>query len=156
MAVSLQFTSPGDDIDSNDLVAEYVFKYSSTVGNLTEENFDSEEFNSKITAEDLTDSSLDPVMGGETKVIVLKKSIFEPNKKYVLAMKSRDDSDNWSPVSNKVTIFFPSAPTSTTAPAATRHPDLPTSEEQQVQDPLLPRHLTPSLQTRPHRLVRDP
>ena len=49
-AVSLQFTSPGDDIDSNDLVAEYVFKYSSTVGNLTEENFDSEEFNSKITA----------------------------------------------------------------------------------------------------------
>ena len=114
MAVSLQFTSPGDDIDSNDLVAEYVFKYSSTVGNLTEENFDSEEFNSKITAEDLTDSSLDPVMGGETKVIVLKKSIFEPNKKYVLAMKSRDDSDNWSPVSNKVTIFLPASTTSTT------------------------------------------
>ena len=117
--VRLQFTAPGDDIDSRDLAAEYVFKYSSTVGNLTGDNFDSEEFNERITEEDLIDSSLDPVTGGEIKTIFLKSSIFEANKKYVLAMRSRDESDNWSSVSNKVTIFLPSAPTSTTKDQST-------------------------------------
>ena len=109
LSLRLEFTSPGDDIDSSDLVAQYVVRYSSTAGNLTEDNFDNDQFNVMITEADLTDSNLDPVPGGETKTILLKTSIFEPNKKYVLAMRSKDESDNWSLVSNKVTIFLPSA-----------------------------------------------
>ena len=117
--VRLEFTSPGDDIDNSEPVALYSVKYSATAGNLTEDNFDNNPFNEMITEADLTDSSLAPVPGGETKTILVKTSIFEPNKKYVLAMRSRDESDNWSLVSNRVTIFLPATTTSTTSTTTT-------------------------------------
>ena len=46
--LSLSFTSPGDDLDSVDHVAEYIIKYSSTAGNLSGSNFDNESFNNMI------------------------------------------------------------------------------------------------------------
>ena len=48
MAV-LHFTAPGDDVDSEEAAAEYIVKFSSTGGNLTGGNFDSDEFNTRIT-----------------------------------------------------------------------------------------------------------
>ena len=62
--LSLSFTSPGDDLDSVDHVAEYIIKYSSTAGNLSGSNFDNESFNNMIQAGDLLDSDLTPVNGG--------------------------------------------------------------------------------------------
>ena len=43
--IAVQFTEPGDDLDSNDKATSYVVKYSSTVGNLTGVNFEKDEFN---------------------------------------------------------------------------------------------------------------
>merc|ERR1712172_41828 len=118
--ISVQFTAPGDDLDSNDKAASYVVKYSSTVGNLTGVNFDKEEFNTPISIDDLIDSTLEPEVGGATKNFFIKSSIFPVGEKYVLALKAIDEKGNQGKVSNAVQIYLPPAPsTPTTAPATT-------------------------------------
>jgi hypothetical protein len=114
----LEFTAPGDDLDSNDAAAEYVIKYSSTASNLTEGNFDKNEFNTQLTDEDLTDSNLIPENGGTMKTINIKASVFNKNEKFVIAMKAADEVGNQSPVSNKVQIFQPGGPTTSHHPTA--------------------------------------
>ena len=104
--VNLWFTSPGDDLDSADPVAGYTIKYSSTAGNLTGSSFDDEEFNSEITEDNLLDSDLTPVGGGTVKAIKISRSIFTPEKKYVLALVATDDSGKRSPVSNTAQLFI--------------------------------------------------
>ena len=111
--VALQFTSPGDDIDSDDIAAHYVDKYSSTVGNLTGANFDEEEFNIALTNEDLIDSTLEPQNGGTLKVFFTKASIFSTGRKYMLALRVVDGVGNQGEVSNMVQIYLPPASTST-------------------------------------------
>ena len=103
--LSLSFTSPGDDLDSVDHVAEYIIKYSSTAGNLSGSNFDNESFNNMIQAGDLLDSDLTPVNGGTLKEIRIRKSIFIAGKKYVFAMVASDEVGNKSPVSNIVQVL---------------------------------------------------
>merc|ERR1711971_16939 len=99
--ICVQFTAPGDDLDSNDKAASYVVKYSSTVGNLTGANFDQE-------------------VGGATKTFFIKSSIFPVGEKFVLALKAIDEKGNQGKVSNAVQIYLPPAPsTPTTAPATT-------------------------------------
>jgi len=105
-AVHLWFTSPGDDLDSTDPVAGYTIKYSSTAGNLTGSSFDNEDFNSVITEDDLLDSDLTPVGGGTVKEIKISKSIFTPERKYVFALKAKDESNNRSPVSNTAQLLI--------------------------------------------------
>merc|ERR1711971_1294541 len=118
--ICVQFTAPGDDLDSNDKAASYVVKYSSTVGNLTGANFDEEEFNTPITKDDLIDSTFDPEVGGATKTFFIKSSIFPVGEKFVLALKAIDEKCNQGKVSNAVQIYLPPAPsTPTTAPATT-------------------------------------
>merc|ERR1712172_333284 len=118
--ISVQFTAPGDDLDSNDKAASYVVKYSSTVGNLTGDNFDEEEFNTPISIDDLVDSTFDPEVGGATKTFFIKSSIFPVGEKFVLALKAIDEKGNQGKVSNAVQIYLPPAPsTPTTAPATT-------------------------------------
>ena len=105
--ISVQFTAPGDDLDSNDKAASYFVKYSSTVGNLTGGNFDKEEFNTLITNENLVNSTLDPEVGGATKTFFIKSSIFPVGEKYVLALKAMDEKGNKGKVSNTVQIYLP-------------------------------------------------
>jgi hypothetical protein len=116
--VRLEFTAPGDDLDSNDAAKEYVIKYSSTAGNLTGENFDKNEFSTRITNEDLNDSNLTPETGGTRKSVNIKSTIFNRNEKFVIAMKATDEAGNQSPVSNKVQIFQPALGTTTTTAQA--------------------------------------
>ena len=109
--IAVQFTAPGDDLDSNDKAASYVVKYSSTVGNLTEVNFDKDEFNFQITQDDLIDSTLEPEVGGTEKTFFIKDSIFTVGEKYALALKAFDEKQNAGKVSNIVQIYLPPAPT---------------------------------------------
>ena len=101
--VAVQFTSPGNDLDSDDTAAYYVVKYSSTVGNLTGDNFDKEEFNIDLTNEDLIDSTLEPQNGGTLKVFFIKASVFSTGRKYMLALRAVDGVGNQGEVSNMVT-----------------------------------------------------
>jgi hypothetical protein len=145
--VQLEFTAPGDDLDSNDAAIEYDIKYSSTTGNLTGENFDNNEFNTRITNEDLTGSNLIPETGGTIKTINIKDYIFNKNEKFVIAMKAMDEAGNKSPVSNKVQIFLPAPAllgTTSMSPATTTSPPTYTSG-----DPPPPLHPPPPLQPLP-------
>ena len=109
--IAVQFTAPGDDLDSNDKAASYVVKYSSTVGNLTGDNFDKDEFNTEITNDDLVNSTLDPEAGGTTKTFFIKDSIFTVGEKYILALRAVDEKGNKGAVSNPVQIYLPPAST---------------------------------------------
>ena len=118
--VRVQFTAPGNDLDSDDSVAEYIVKFSSTAGNLTGTSFDQEMWNTLVTQDLLMDSDLDPVDGGLTKTFDIDSSVFKEGEKYVLAMKATDEVSNQSPVSNKVQVFVPpTEATTTTTPAST-------------------------------------
>merc|ERR1719341_1473372 len=105
-AVNLWFTSPGDDLDSNDPVAGYTIKYSSTAGNLTGSSFDNEEFNGVITVDDLLDSDLTPVSGGTVKEIKIDRYLFTAEKKYAFALVAADEAGNRSPVSNAAQLLI--------------------------------------------------
>ena len=109
--VAVQFTAPGDDLDSNDKAASYVVKYPSTVGNLTGVNFDKDEFNTAITNDDLIDSTLEPQNGGTLKVFFIKASVFSIGRKYMLALRAVDEKGNDGAVSNPVQIYLPPAST---------------------------------------------
>ena len=117
--VNLIFTSPGDNLDSNEPVASYILKYSTTAGNLTGANFDKEVFNVEITANDLVDSDLAPVDGGAVKQINIKSVTFSPATKYVIALKAVDDGSNQSPVSNMVQIYLSALDGTTTTTTTT-------------------------------------
>merc|ERR1712130_513417 len=133
--IAVQFTAPGNDLDSNDKAASYVVKYSSTVGNLTGVNFDKDEFNFQITQDDLIDSTLEPAVGGTEKTFFIKDSIFTVGEKYALGLKAFDEKQNAGKVSNIVQIYLPPAPTTappTEDPSTTDHP---TTTEAPTTDP---------------------
>merc|ERR1719391_506078 len=128
--IAIQFTAPGNDLDSNDKAASYVVKYSSTVGNLTGVNFDKDEFNLQITQDDLIDSTLEPAVGGTEKTFFIKDSIFTVGEKYALGLKAFDEKQNAGKVSNIVQIYLPPAPTTTEDPSTTEDPTSdPNTEE---------------------------
>ena len=135
--ISVQFTAPGDDLDSNDKAASYFVKYSSTVGNLTGGNFDKEEFNTLITNENLVNSTLDPEVGGATKTFFIKDSIFLVGEKYALALKAFDEKQNPGKVSNIVQIYLPPAPTTTppTEDPLTTDPSTTTEDPSTTENP---------------------
>merc|ERR1711971_216439 len=132
--VNLNFTSPGDDLDSNQPVASYIIKYSSTAANLTGLNFDKEEFNFEITANDLVDSDLSPVNGGAVKKINIKSMAFSAGTKYVIALKAVDNGSNQSPVSNMVQIFLPALDETTTVDDTTTADDTTTIDDTTTMD----------------------
>ena len=124
--VRVQFTAPGDDLDSSDAAAEYIVKFSSTAANLTGANFDRDEWNTRVVADMLHNSDLDPIVGGSIKSfdICLACAPFSKNEKYVLAMKAVDEAGNPSRVSNKAQLFIPhtSATTTTVSTITTETP----------------------------------
>ena len=73
--VSIKFTAPGDDLDSNDKVRVYILKFSSTAGNLTGPNFNDDVYNTEIKNEDLVDSTLEPETGGIQKILLVGRPI---------------------------------------------------------------------------------
>jgi len=143
--VRLEFTAPGDDLDSKDAAAEYVFKVSSTVRNLTE-NFEDNKWNRRITETDLVSTDLAPVTGGAAKTIDVNLSVFHTDQKSVIAMKAIDEAGNQSPVSNPVQIYIPdSAPTSPTTPSPTSaSPNSPTTPSPTSASPNSPTTPSPS------------
>merc|ERR1719347_874576 len=103
LAVRLRFTSPGDDLDSNDPPMKYVIK----VGhNVNSSNF--EDSCCEVMDDDLYGSSnLDPISGGSIKDIYLRREAFDVSTKYKVAMTALDEVNNESPVSNIQEIFIP-------------------------------------------------
>ena len=104
--VMLQFTGPGDDLDSEDSPAEYTIKFSTTLGNLTEGLFDESPYNFELEEMDLINTTLSPQVGGSTVKINVKRTIFDEKIKYFLALKSTDEVGNVSPVSNRAQVFM--------------------------------------------------
>ena len=69
-SVMMTFTSPGDDLDSQEPVTRYIIKYDTERANLTE-TFDT--IPTEIVDDDLMgNSSLDPVNGTLTKTLYFK------------------------------------------------------------------------------------
>ena len=97
--VSLQFTAPGDDLDTATNASVFLIRFSTS-------DF-SDQFNTSeavtVTEDDLTGGSLIPPTGGERVGITVKREIFSKDVTYFFAMKTKDHSDNWSEMSNVVT-----------------------------------------------------
>jgi len=99
----LEFTSPGDDLDSEDPVESYTIRYALTSNNLTD-NFASAK-NSLIDESYLTSSggSLNPVTGGSRVSLQLDTAKFTQGANlYFFAMIATDHAGHMSPVSNVV------------------------------------------------------
>ena len=118
--MTVSFTSPGDDLDSDSPVSSYVIRV-----------FDGDH-ETQIGEADLAgESSLSPVPGGEHKKIKIKfvfisfvifflysysylrfrSDTFSSNVKYSISMTAKDEAGNESKISNKVTIYKSSATT---------------------------------------------
>jgi len=100
----IEFTSPGDDLDSVEPVASYTLKYALTSGNLTQ-NFDTpNNNNSTVEIDDsfLAEGSLNPVPGGTKISLKLDPSKLQAGKLHFFAIKATDEAGNSSPVSNVV------------------------------------------------------
>ena len=112
--MTVSFTSPGDDLDSDSPVSSYVIRVSDG------------DHETQIGEADLAEEhSLRPVPGGEHKKIKIKfvliscgifflylrsrSETFSSNVKYSISMTSKDEAGNESKMSNKVTIYKSSA-----------------------------------------------
>ena len=113
--MTVSFTSPGDDLDSDSPVSSYVIRVSDGDHEI------------QIGEADLAgEHSLSPVPGGEHKKIKIKfvliscvifyilylrsrSDTFSSNVKYSISMTAKDEAGNESKISNKVTIYKSSA-----------------------------------------------
>ena len=118
--MGLMFTSPGDDLDSEEPVASYTIRYALRANNLTE-NF---EANSQLDASHLSGGSLDPAEGGTLVTLKLDESKFESGNLYFFGMTATDEAGNESPVSNIVSFclecdatYEPATTSSTSKPS---------------------------------------
>ena len=109
--MTVSFTSPGDDLDSDSPVSLYLIR----VSDGAQETL--------IGETDLAgEHSLSPVPGGEHKEIKIKfvllsllsshilylrsrSDTFSSNVKYSISMTAKDEAGNESKISNKVTIY---------------------------------------------------
>jgi len=101
-SLELEFTSPGDDLDSKEPVTSYTIRYALRANNLTD-NFNSSE-NLKIDDTYLISGSLSPVNGGSLVSLKLDTNRFESGNLYFFAMTAIDEKGNISPVSNVVSF----------------------------------------------------
>jgi len=112
-AIILEFTAPGDDLDSVDPAKLFLIKYSESANNLTAEQFDDNIFNTELIPDDLLPgSTLTPPHGGARWGIFIKRELFQDEKLYSFAMKTQDHNNNWSKVSNiaRVSVAIPTPP----------------------------------------------
>merc|ERR1719259_291742 len=100
----LDFTSPGDDLDSEDKVKSYTIKFASSPGNLTGENFTAG-VNFLLDQSFVVVGTLDPVVGGSMFSVRLNASKFEDMSLVFFAMVSEDEVGNKSPVSNVASVI---------------------------------------------------
>jgi len=108
-SVRIEFTSPGDDLDSSHPAAEYVIKYSTNREDL-KRNFDT--FETRLVAEDLLyESDMSPVSGCYPVVLYVKPEIFQRSSQYFFALKSVDEAGNVSPISNIRSFYTASSST---------------------------------------------
>jgi len=112
---TLEFTSPGDNLDSEEPPASYIVKL--TAGNST----DFEDFEVEVTDADLVDSSLDPVSGGSNKRLSIKLTKFEDKTRYLAGVRALDEGGLLSPTSNLASIFIEQRPLRTHCPSEFHH-----------------------------------
>eukprot|EP00091_Calanus_sinicus_P012585 TRINITY_DN2823_c0_g1_i3.p1 TRINITY_DN2823_c0_g1~~TRINITY_DN2823_c0_g1_i3.p1 ORF type:complete len:294 (-),score=70.86 TRINITY_DN2823_c0_g1_i3:49-930(-) len=106
-AIILEFTAPGDDLDSLTPAKLFLIKYSESASNLTGENFNDDVFNTEISLDDLLPGSvLTPPNGGKTFQINLDRTLFEEQIQYNFALKTQDKANNTSPVSNIARVYL--------------------------------------------------
>ena len=113
--VILQFTAPGDDLDTATNASVFLIRYSRNSSDLSE-NFNTSNAVT-ITQDDLVGGSLIPPMGGETVTINLSREDFLDSELYYFALKTKDHSDNWSELSNMVKFMVASGAPVKTASA---------------------------------------
>jgi len=114
-AIILEFTAPGDNLDSVDPAKLFLIKFSESANNLTSEHFDNSSLNTQLSPDDLLPGSvLTPPNGGETVMIRVNRTLFSDEMQYCFAMKTQDHGDNWSKVSNIARVYVtpPPAPDS--------------------------------------------
>jgi len=114
-AATLEFTSPGDNLDSEDPPASYIVKL--TTGNSTM----FEDFEIDVAEADLVDSNLDPVLGGDNKMLSIKLDKFKDKTRYRAAVKAVDGAGLLSPTSNFASIFIEQRPLRTHCPREFHH-----------------------------------
>merc|ERR1711892_205 len=106
-AIILEFTAPGDDLDSVDPAKLFLIKYSESASNLTSGNFNNTVFNTELNIDDLLPGSvMTPPKGGDTVMIQVSRSLFKEEIQYNFALKTQDKADNCSKVSNIARVFL--------------------------------------------------
>ena len=95
----LEFTAPGDNLDSDEPAQVYIIKFALTAGNLTGNHFENGT-NIPLVQSDLSGGSLSPVKGGSKVKLTLNKEKLNSDNLYFFAMIAKDAAGNQSPVSN--------------------------------------------------------
>ena len=84
-----------------------LIKYSKSASNLTGDNFNNDVFNTELSLDDLLPGSvLTPPNGGETFQIQVNRTLFQEEIQYNFALRTQDDGDNWSHVSNIARVYL--------------------------------------------------
>jgi len=110
-AIILEFTAPGDDLDSVDPAKLFLIKFSESANNLTSEHFDNTSLSTQLSPDDLLPGSmLTPPAGGESVMIMVNLGLFSNETQYYFAMKTQDHGDNWSKVSNIARVYVTPPP----------------------------------------------
>jgi len=123
--LTVTFTCPGDDGTGTAPVAKISLRYATFSNNLDIVNFHNDNLNGEVQAEDLMSGSTltPPVVGNSPVTITLNPlEIFDSAQEYFFAIKTADDSINWSGVSNIVSVLTgsnPGGPTTVTDLLAT-------------------------------------
>merc|ERR1711874_362217 len=118
-AIILEFTAPGDDLDSVEPAKLFLIKYSESANNLTSESFEDTTFNTELSSDDLLPGSvLTPPAGGDHVRIQVSRAVFQEEIQYNFAMKTQDNADNWSKVSNIARVYLSPPPPPAPDPAS--------------------------------------
>ena len=103
--VTLNFTAPGDNLDSEQPALSFLIKWAAEAEHLNSENFDS--VNDILTQQDLMEgSTLDPPSGGSSVSLMIRPDLFPIDTQHYFAMKANDEAGNWSPISKVSGLFY--------------------------------------------------
>ena len=101
--LEINFTCPGDDGFGADPVAKISIRYAAHQDNVAADNFHNDSMNREVRDDDLVSGSLAlPHAGNTTVILKLNASAIldTTGRKYFFAVKTADDTFNWSGLSN--------------------------------------------------------
>ena len=113
------FTCPGDDGVGNDTVSKISIRYAAYSNNINQANFHNDNLNDEVEQDDLISGFLQPPAGNTNMTIKIKpSSVFEFSGPYFFAVKTVDDTFNWSELSNIANVTQSSDPSPNEGPTA--------------------------------------